>query len=495
LNESATKSAQENGARDGLALSLGFFSMVMLVIGGVIGSGIFRKPGVMMAELASPGLLLMVWLLAGVVTYLGVLTNAEIASFISETGGQYVYFERMYGPFVAFLYGWGAFVVIQTGSISALAYVFAEYTAKFVPLPEAAPALANFVLHFPLLGDITPFRELGVKALASGVIILLTIVNYLGARAGSWTTNLFTLAKLGGMAALVVLVIWPGNGGSVQNFTSPSATIHKEGFALLAAIVAAMQGAFWGYDGWVKASYIAGEVKNAQRVVPLASMIGMAAVTLIYIVMSGAYCWALPADVMAQSKLVAADAAEHAASGAGRWIAALVMISTFGTTNAVILASARIYYSMANRGVFPKALGRAHPRFHTPSAALVAQGAWGVILVFSGTFDMLTDTLVFVAWIFYAIGAFGVFILRRREPDAPRGFKVPAYPIVPAVFVVFAAIFVVMTVYNDLSAYNAARAAGRPALINSFFGAGLVLLGTPLFFYFRARNKRSSAAL
>lgn len=481
----------EPKANAGLAPTLGFFSMVMLVIGGVIGSGIFRKPGVMMAELGSPTLLLLVWLLAGVITYLGVLTNAEIASFIPETGGQYVYFDRMYGPFVAFLYGWGAFVVIQTGSISALAYVFAEYTGKFVVLPEASPALASWSFALPLIGEIAPFRELGVKLLASAVIVLLTVVNYLGARAGSWTLNLFTLAKLAGMAALVALVFWPGGAGSAQNLTEPSQMIRKEGLALLIAIVAALQGAFWGYDGWVKASYIAGEVKNSQRVVPLASMIGMAAVTIIYIVMSAAYCWALPADEMAQSKLVAADAAEKAAGGAGKWIALLVMISTFGTTNAVILASARIYFSMARRGVFPQALGRAHPRFHTPSAALLAQGAWGVMLVFSGTFDMLTDMLIFVAWVFYAIGAFGIFILRRREPNTPRPFKTPGYPIVPAVFVLFATAFVILTVINDLRTYQAAIAAGKPALTNSLFGVLLVLIGTPIYFYYRRVKTRS----
>lgn len=468
--------------------SLGFFSMILLVVGGVIGSGIFRKPGVMMNELGSPTLLLGVWLLAGAINYLGIITNAEIGSMIPDTGGQYVYFERMYGSFVAFLYGWGLFVVIQTGSIAALAYVFAEYGSQFFSLPTVSAATAAWSFHLPLIGDVAPFHDFGVKALAGTVIIFLTVLNYLGAKLGTWTQNVFALAKIAGMGLLAVVIFWPGSGGSMANLTTPSATIHKEGMALLAAIVVALQGAFWAFDGCVKATFVAGEVRDPQKVVPRASWMGMLIVTAIYFVLSAAYCWILPADEMANSKLVAADAAEKAVSGGGKWISLLVMVSTFGTTNAVILTSSRVYYSMARRSVFPAALGRVHPRFHTPDAALLAQGVWGVILVFSGTFDMLTDTLIFVAWIFYALGAYGVFVLRKKEPNTPRGFKVPGYPYVPAIFVVFASAFVLLTVYNDVMAYRAAAAAGKPALINSALGTALVLIGTPIYFICRRKN-------
>ena len=472
-----------------LVRSIGFFSMILLVVGGVIGSGIFRKPGVMMNELGSPMLLLGVWVLAGSINYLGILSNAEVSGMIPETGGQYVYFERMYGPFVAFLYGWAAFVVIQTGSISALAYVFAEHAADgFIPVPQVSESLAAWSLHLPFVGDVRPFHDFGVKALASSVIIFLTVLNYLGAKFGTWTQNAFSIAKLTGMALLVVLVFLPGSGGSVHNITAPSATIHKEGIALVIAIVVAMQGAFWAFDGCVKATFVAGETHDPQRTIPRASWIGMLIVTAIYLIMSAAYCWILPADVMAQSKLVAADAAEQAVPGARKWISLLVMTSTFGVTNAVILTSSRIYYSMALRSTFPASLGRVHPRFRTPSAALLVQGIWAVALVFSGTFDMLTDTLVFVAWIFYALGAYGVIVLRKKEPNTPRTFKVPGYPVVPLLFVIFAAAFLIITVYNDVTAYAAAAQAGKPALINSAFGAVLVLIGTPIYFLCRKRQ-------
>jgi APA family basic amino acid/polyamine antiporter len=255
------------------------------------------------------------------------------------------------------------------------------------------------------------------------------------------------------------------------------------------AIAAGLQGAFWAYDGWVKISYVGGEVRNAQRLIPRATVVGMFIVTGIYLAMNVAYCWVLPPDAMAGSELVAADAAERIVQGGGKWIAALVMISTFGANNAVILTSARIYYSMGQRQVVPALLGRVHPRFHTPGAALAAQCLWAVVLIFTGTFNTLTDTLIFVGWISYAAGAFGVFVLRRKEPDAPRPYKVPGYPFVPAAFVLFAVVFLIMTIFNDIASYQEAVAKGKPALINSALGLALVAIGTPIYFLTRAKTK------
>jgi basic amino acid/polyamine antiporter, APA family len=480
--------ATENTNRPDLLPALGVFTMTMLVVGGVIGSGIFRKPGVMAAEVGSPTLLLGVWVLAGIITLFGALTNAEISGLIPETGGQYVFFEKMYGGFFAYLFGWAVFGVIQTGSIAALAYVFSEYSTQFIALPEAAPSLASWSFHLPFIGDVLPFKELGVKLLATAVIILLTTINYLGVRFGGLVQNIFTIAKLAGMLALFLVAFLPATGGHFANLTTSSGTIRKEGLALVVAIAAALQGAFWAYDGWVKGSFIAGEVRDPQRVVPRATVLGMFIVTAIYLLMNVAYCWVLPVDVMAQSRLVAADVAERVFSGGGKWIAVVVMISTFGANNATILMSARVYFSMARRNVFPALLGRVHPRFHTPAASLVVQGLWSIGLVFSGSFDMITDTLIFVAWIFYAAGAYGVFVLRRKMPDAPRPYRVPGYPVVPALFVIFATAFLVLTVYNDLAAYRDATAAGKPALMNCAFGTLLVLLGTPIYFWYRLRR-------
>lgn len=472
----------------GLLPTLGLFTTTTLVVGGVIGSGIFRKPGVMAGEVGSPELLLGVWLLAGIITLFGALTNAEISSFITETGGQYVFYERMYGPFFAYVYGWAVFAVIQTGSIAALSYVFAEYATQFVPLPELTGPAAAFSVHLPFIGDITPFKEIGVKGLAALVIVTLTTINYLGVMLGGVVQNVFTIAKVAGMAALVGAAFFLPSGGSFAHFTTSSTVIHKEGLALVAAIAAALQGAFWAYDGWSKTTYIAGEVREPQRNVPRATALGMFIVTAIYLLMNVAYAYVLPVDAMAQSKLVAADVAEKCFSGGGRWIAAIVMASTFSAANATILMSARVYFSMARRRVFPSVLGAAHPRFHTPSAALIAQGVWSLLLLMTGTFDTLTDTLIFVSWIFYAAGAYGVFVLRRKEPDTPRAYKVPGYPVTPWIFVVFAAAFLLLTVYNDINSYRAAVAAGKPGLINCAFGTFLVLIGTPIYFFYRAKK-------
>jgi basic amino acid/polyamine antiporter, APA family len=473
----------------GLLPSLGFFTSTMMVIGGVIGSGIFRKPGIMASQLGSPGWLIGVWLLAGVITLFGALTNAEIAAIIPETGGQYRYFDKMFGPFAAFLYGWAVFVVMQTGSIAALAYVFAEYAGQFIALPSLSGPAADWFIHLPFIGDIAPFKDLGTKGLAAVVIILLTAANYVGVRFGGLVQNIFTIAKVGAMAALVLAAFLFSSSGSIQNLTAASASIHPQRFALLAAIAFALQGAFWGYDGWNKITYIAGEVKEPQRNIPRALLVGMLIVTAIYVIMNLAYSYVLPIDVMAHSKLVAADVAERCFRGGGRWVAAAVMISTFGTANAVILASARVYFSMAHHNVFPRFIGRVHPRFHTPAASLIVQGLWSVLLLFSGTFDTLTDTLIFVSWVFYAAGAYGIFVLRKKMPDAPRPYRVPGYPLVPWIFVIFAVIYLVFTVYNDITGYRAALSQGKPAIINSVFGTVLVLIGTPIYFLYRGARE------
>jgi basic amino acid/polyamine antiporter, APA family len=480
-------------SRPSLVPTLGLFSAIMLVAGGVIGSGIFRKAGVMAAELGSPEVLLGVWVLAGVISLLGTLSNAELAGMMPQTGGQYVYLQRAYGPFVAFLYGWALFAVIQSGSIAALAYVFAEYTTQLLPLPEASRSMAAISVHLPFIGDIAPFKELGVKGLAAAVIAVLTAVNYAGVRFGGLVQNIFSIAKMAAMLGLVAVVLFHPGVGQPANLTQDSEVIRPVGLAWWLAIAAALQGAFWAYDGWHKITYIGGELKSPRRDLPRSLIIGILVVTALYLLLSAVYAWVLPIDEMARSKLVAADVAEKCFAGGGRWIALAVMLSTFGAANAVILTSARVYFSMGAQGMFPSVLGQAHPRFRTPAASLLVQGVWSIALLFSGSFDTLTDTLIFVSWFFYGANAWAVIVLRRREPDAPRPFKVPGYPVVPAVFVLFGAIYLALTLYNDLSTYRQAVAEGRPALMNCALGAALVLSGTPIYLFYRRRQKLKAA--
>ena len=475
-------------SRPGLLPALGLFSAIMLVAGGVIGSGIFRKAGVMAQQVGSPEVLLGIWVGAGLISLMGTLCNAELASMMPQTGGQYLYLERTFGSFVAFLYGWALFAVIQSGSIAAVCYVFAEYGTKFLNLPEAAPALADFHFHVPWIGDIAPFKKLGVKAVAAAVIILLTVVNYLGVRLGGLVQNIFSIAKISAMVGLIIAVAVTTGVGQWTNLAQDSVIIQPAGLAWWLAVAAALQGAFWAYDGWHKITWIGGELKSPQRDLPRSLVIGILLVTGLYVAMSAAYSYVLPVDEMAKSELVAADVAERCFAGGGKWIAAAVMISTFGAANAIILTSARVYFSMGQRGAFPGLFGHVQPTFRTPSWSLGVQAVWSVLLLFSGTFDTLTDTLIFVSWFFYAANAAAVFVLRRREPDAPRPFKVPGYPVVPAVFVAFGMLYLGLTVVNDLQTYRRNVAAGNPALMNCALGAALVLAGTPL--YFLCRRKR-----
>src|SRR5438093_10895268 len=299
------------------------------------------------------------------------------------------------------------------------------------------------------------------------------MINYLGVRFGGVVQNVFSIAKMSAMLGLAVAVAVTPGVGQATNLTADSTVIHPNGLAWWAAVAAALQGAFWAYDGWHKITYIGGELKSPQRDLPRSLILGILLVTGLYLLMSAVYSFVLPIDEMARSKLVAADVAERCFAGGGRWIAVAVMLSTFGAANAVILTSARVYFSIGREGMFPAVLGAAHPRFHTPAASLVLQACWSILLLFSGTFDTLTDTLIFVSWFFYVANAWAVIVLRRREPAAPRPFKVSWYPLVPVVFVCFGLVYLLLMLCNDVAAFRSSLAAGRPAMMNCALGAAL----------------------
>ncbi|KXK54836.1 MAG: amino acid permease-associated region, partial [Chlorobi bacterium OLB7] len=244
-----------------------------------------------------------------------------------------------------------------------------------------------------------------------------------------------------------------------------------------------------GLRRWNNVTYIAGEIRQPQRVIPRGLIYGMATVITVYILTNLAYLYVLPMEEMAGSKLVAADVASKFFEGGDAWIAAAVMISTFGTTNGTILASARVYFSMARQNVFPRFLGNAHPRFHTPGASLVVQCVWSVALLFSGSFDTLTDMLIFVSWIFLRRRCLGGVRAAPADGGPPAPYRVPGFPVVPAIFVVFAVLYLGLTIYNDLNDYAIATAAGQPAVIKSVFGLALVAVGLPVYWYYRKRSR------
>ncbi len=478
----------------GFIPTLGLFTTVSIVVGAVIGSGIFKKSAPMAQQLGSPELLIGVWVLAGILTLFGALTNAEVAGMISATGGQYIFFQEMYGKFSAYLYGWAMFSVVQSGSIASISYIFSASADTFLHLPHLSAAMEGLKFHIPFIGNIFPFADIGVKALTVAIILLLSLINYRGVALGGMVQVIFTVLKVVALAIIVVLAFTCG-GGNASNFVQVAAAGTPSGLGLVGAIMAALTGAFWAYDGWNSITYIAGEVKDPQRTIPRSLFIGMIVIISVYIVVNLAYIYVMPIDQMAKSGFLAVDVAQiifaHinpslAAIGAG-FIAAAIMISTFGTSNSTILASARLYYAMSREKMFFRSLGEIHPRFRTPGNALLIQAIWSSVLVFSGTFDTLTDMLIFVSWVFYAMGAYGVFILRKKMPDVHRPYKVWGYPYIPLLFVTFASAFVIITLYTDIHAY----VSGQSEIINSVFGMLLVALGIPFYIYFESKKKQS----
>lgn len=465
--------------------TLGLWTSISLVVGGIIGSGIFMKPALMANQLGSPELLLAVWIVAGIITLFGALSNAEVAAMLPETGGQFVFFRYMYGEFVAFLYGWSAFAVFNTAGVASIAYVLGTYCGYFISLPRFDPATEQSVaIAIPYVGTIFPLENIGVKGVTVFTVLMLTAVNCWSTRSGGSIQVIFTALKIIAIALIVGGILFSGK-GAPSNFFTDSAHTAPQGWALVGAFMAALSGAFWGYDGWNNITFVAGEIKEPRRNIPQSLLAGLSVCILVYALVIVSYLYVLPIDKVAGSTMVAADAAGVILGGMGAGIITLmVIISTFGTTNGNILATARVSYAMAVEGNFFRSVGKVHPRHHTPFNALVLHGVYTSLLVLSGSFDMLTDMLIFVSWLFYGMSAAGVFILRYRMPNAPRPYKVWGYPYVPAIFVLFTAFFLVSTLITDIQKY----VHGESALINSVFGVLLTALGVPLYWYFRKRK-------
>lgn len=464
----------------GLLTKLGLYTAILIVISSMIGSGIFKKVAPMSVDLQSGGILLLCWIIAGVVTLIGAATNAEIAGMIAAPGGQYVYFKEMYGRAFAFIYGWSCFSVISTASIASIAYVFAESVNAVIPLPH----LSESYEQFTLFGIFNPLASFGVKVLTILTILFLTAANYLGVIFGGFISNVFTTLKVFGILIIIFLGLTL-SGGSVDNLNplgeNPSAE-YGTSLGLFGAMFAAMLGAFWAYDGWNNIGCLGGEVKNPKRNIPLALFIGVGVVMAIYLLTNFVYLYVMPVSEIIEiagreNTIIAVEVMrKFLGNGGAFFISILIMIATFGTTNGTILASSRIYFAMAKDNLFFKSCGDIHSRFRTPYISLIIQGIWASLLVLSGTFDQLTDMLIFASFIFYGAGAFGVFILRKKMKDTPRPYKALGYPILPFIFVLFCLTLVVVTIIQN------PRDAG--------IGLALILSGIP-FYMFWNRSSRN----
>ena len=407
-----------------LARVLSFRDLVFIVVGTVIGSGIFLVPGgVLRQSEGHIGVALMVWVVGGVLSLLGALAYGELGAMNPAAGGLYVYLRDAFGPLTAFLYGWTFFVVIASGSAATLAVASAAYIQEFVALGIA-----------------------GQKLTAVGLLAIVGALNVRSTRRSADVQNWSTGIKVGTLLVMAVTLVLSGRGfGSSSESAWPQSLTPS----LLSGMGLAMIGVLWAYEGWQYVTFSAGEALDPQRTFPRAIVVGTASLIAIYVFANVGYFAAL-GDQVARSDRVAADAVGAVVGGgAAKLIALVILISIFSATNGLTITAPRVYFAMARDGLFFKRLAEVHPRFGTPAVAIVAGSAWSMVLALSGTFEQLLTYVVFVGWIFYALGAICVFILRRTQPDTPRPFRVPGYPWTPALFVIAAAALVANTIFTQ----------------------------------------------
>ncbi len=480
-------SQQKTRQQGTLIQAFGLPTAIILVVSSIIGSGVYKKVAPMSAELQSPSLVLLVWLLAGFISLLGVLTTAEIAGIVPGSGGPFAYFKRVYGRTFAFYYGWSSFTAIQSASIASISYVFAHSLNAVIPLPRLSVDVEQ---AYNIFGIFYPFENLGVKLTAVGLITILGFINFRGVKEGSAVSKIITSAVIASLFVITLLGLSMATNGmtNIQTNAStyPPASFGAGNFGFITAIFTAMLGAFWAYEGWITLGFMAGEVKNPTRNIPLSLIFGTLIVITMYLLVNFAYLYVLPIDEMiavAQdtNKIAAVEVIRKLFGDGGVFmISLLIVVTTAGCTNTTIMAAARIYYAMAEQGIFFPKAAHIHHRFNTPGNALFYQAIISSILVFSGSFDQLTDMLVFAQFIFYGAIAVGVFVMRRKEPDTPRPYKALGYPVIPALYIIFCTYLVLNTVIT------------RPR--DAGIGLFLILIGTPFYLYWNRKNRKQMDA-
>jgi len=472
--------------------TIGLSTAISIVISGVIGSGIFMRPAEMAGLLGSPLIVLLVWVIAGIFTIFSIMVIAEIGAMIPETGGPYVYMQKMYGDFWAYLFGWASFAVINTAATAGITFIFSQYAQYFFKMPSFSPSVEHaIVLHIPMIGDILPLEAFGTKILTLAAIVVFTFISYRSTKLGGLVQVIFSVAKVLAIVLLICGLFFSGK-GSVQNITTDAASIKPAGFAMLFALVAALNGALQAFDGGYMIVYMAGEVKNPGKVLPRSLLSGLFICMIIYVAITAAIMYILPVQSMATSSLVAADAAKNAFGAVGGGIiAVLICLSVLGTTNCNILSAPRITYAMAERKKFFSWAARIHPKYHTPSAALLLHLIWMSIMVFSGSFNILANMYIFIVFVFNIMLVYGLFILRKKMPDAERPYKVWGYPWVPAFVLLFNGSYLVIMLYNDIHNYIT----GKTHIINSMFGLLLCAIGIPLYWYFKQQKNKEKEVI
>jgi basic amino acid/polyamine antiporter, APA family len=402
---------------------LGLWSAVAVLIGSTIGSGIFRVPASVAERLQSPGPVLLAWVIGGVIALFGALTLAELAGALPRSGGVFAYILEAFGPMPAFLFGWSELTVIRASALGAIATIFAEYLGRFIAL--------------------TPLQ---VRWVAAAAVFAVGLLNYLGVNRAAILMNLATVAKYGALAALVVLAFSAGQGSTAHFGAAWSSGIN------LSLIATALIAIMWTYDGWADLSFMGGEVRDPGRTLPLALIVGTSGILLIYLLLNVAYIYLVPLPEMARSPLIAATAAERIpllGRLAGAAISAVVMVSCFSTLIGSMMTGPRIFFAMADRGLFFQSIARVSPRFQSPSVAVWLATVLGVIYVLLNDFQQLADKFILGIWPFYALAVGAVFVLRRSRPDLHRPYRTWGYPVVPILFLLASIGMVLNALWTD----------------------------------------------
>jgi len=448
-----------------LRRELGMTAAISIVVGTIIGSGIFRVSQGAAQQLGEPGLVFFIWIFGGLLTLAGALTYAEMAAAMPEAGGEYVYLREAYGPYFAFIYGWTQFWVAKSGSIATLATAFFDYFAQLAP----EVAKTAFVIPLPFGEGGGPLDVHYSQLCAMAVILSLAVVNYFGVKAGGNLQIVLTILKVALIAGIVAFGLFGGK-GSVSNFTT--STPAPGG---ITGFFAALVGILWAYDGWNNVSMVSSEIKNPQRNLPRALIFGTLAVMGIYLACNLAYFYVLDISQVAASNRVAAtmmNAVTGPIGAAG--VAIAVMVSIFAALNGSILTGARVPFAMARDGLFFRAIGDVHPVRRTPGNSIFWMSAWGAVLVLSGRYEQLFTYVIFASWILYGMATAAVLVLRRKRPDLERPYKTLGYPVVPIIFVMVAALLLFFTM--------------RDSPRESLMGLSLIAAGTPFYFYWKRRR-------
>ena len=415
--------------------TLGMGYVIVFVVANILGSGVYKKIAPMAAELHSSIWILLAWIVGGIITIFGALSNAEVAGLLADTGGDFVYLKKIYNRFFSFLYGWSLFMVIQTAAISSLAYVFAQSLNSIIPIPDIFQSLQ----HFSLGGVFYPFQDFGIKLTAILLILLLTCLNISGLKSGAWVSRAILLLVCTG---LLMIIIFGLSSGTARPLNYMNVRELTGGTVTLSSFYTAMLAAFWAYQGWISVGFIGGEIKNPTKNIPKGIVIGVFIVIFIYLLVNVTYLSLLSIPQLVHindsgNQIAAVEAVRTFWGTRGvLFISLLILVTTLGCTNASILTGARPYYAMARERLFFSSIGKLN-KANVPYNSLLWQGIWASILVLSGTFDQLTDMIIFAVFIFYGATSLGVFILRRRMPDVYRPYKVWGYPVVPVIFIIF----------------------------------------------------------